>query len=472
MTPPPMPAPRYSPKRDPNNRTEGKQIAIIAEALGKPLMPWQQHVVDVATEVLPNGRYKYPVVLVTVPRQSGKTTLVGPVQLHRIMTNPHIKAFYTAQTGKDARSRFTDLVHLVQESPIAEMFGIRWAAGSEAITTPNGSSLGMFAPGPAALHGETPPLVTLDEIWHHSEARGIELMGAIGPAQITLPRRQLWMISTMGTALSGFMNDYVERGRNGEDGIAYFEWSIDPDADPYDRSAWTFHPALGITIDEIDLAAEANRQSRGEWLRAYCNRLTAATSPTIGEEELEALPLPEPPRRSDVAIAYEVAADGSAASVFAGWRTADGSPAVHLVHRAGGTSWLAPFIRRLSSEWRPRVIAADDGGTTRTITATLTSPPIGSPAKPIEVTTIGARDFAAACQLFLTAARDDRNLEHCHSKAIKTGIAHLVVRTAGDTWRFSRTHSTGPVDAPIAATVALWAYDRIDAPLAKPVLRF
>lgn len=452
--------------------TEGHRIAVIAEALGKPLMPWQRHVADVSTERLPNGRYKYPIVLVTVPRQSGKTTLVGPVQLNRIMSTPRIKAFYTAQTGKDARSRFTDLVSLVQDSPVlSPMFKIRWAAGSEAIVSPNGSRLQTFAPGPAALHGETPPLVTLDEIWHHSEARGVELDGAIGPAQITIPTRQLWMISTMGTALSSYMNEWVRRGRAGEPGIAYFEWSLDPAADPYDPAAWGFHPALGITIEQDDLAAESKRQTRGEWLRAYCNRLTDTVDALIPADDFDALDTPAPPTRSGVALAYEVAADGQSAAVFAGWRTPDGLPAVHVVHHAAGTSWLAPMIRRLREEWRPVAVAADDGGVTRSITAELVAPPNGT-AAPIEVDAVNARDFAAACHQWLAAARDDRTLQHCHSEALSRAVSHAVIRTAGDTWRFSRAHSTGSIAALIASLVAVWAFDRAAAPLPKPVVRF
>lgn len=296
-------------------------------------------------------------------------------------------------------------------------------------------------------------------------------MGAIGPAQITLPHRQIWMISTMGTALSGFMNDYVARGRAGEPGIAYFEWSIDPAADPYDETAWTFHPALGITQQIEDLRAEAVNQKRGEWIRAYCNRLTESTDALVSAEALAALPIPAPPRRSDVAIGYEVAVDGSAASVYAAWRTEDGSPAVHLVHRAGGTAWLAPFIRRIAADWKPRVITADDGGTTRPITAELINP-ADKRTKPVDVSPLGGRDFSSACQQLITAARDHKDLEHDHGDALRKAFAHAVIRSGGDSWRPSRTHSTGPIDALIAAAVALWEFDRQDKPMPKPSLRF
>jgi hypothetical protein len=113
-----MATPKYATRRDPSAPTDGARIARIAQAIGKPFMPWQRLVVDVATEREDSGAYRYEIVMVTVPRQSGKTTLVGPVQLDRVIMNSSIKAFYTAQTGKDARSRFNDLVKLVQASPL------------------------------------------------------------------------------------------------------------------------------------------------------------------------------------------------------------------------------------------------------------------------------------------------------------------------------------------------------------------
>jgi phage terminase large subunit-like protein len=211
-------APRYATERDPAAPSDGKRIAALAKALGKPLMPWQQQVVDVATEHEPDGTYRYEMVLVTVPRQSGKTTLVGPVQLDRILMNDGVKVFYTAQTGKDARSRFNDLVKLMQASPLDAFARYRYAAGSEAITI-GGSSLHIFAPVAAALHGETPPLVTLDEIWEWDEATGDAILeGAIIPAQVTLAgRRQVWMISTAGSAAVGV---HAEVGGPGPGGLA------------------------------------------------------------------------------------------------------------------------------------------------------------------------------------------------------------------------------------------------------------
>ena len=60
-------------------------MAELAKATGRPFMAWQAQVADVALEVDEGGRFCYQLVLVTVPRQSGKTTLFGAVLDHRAL---------------------------------------------------------------------------------------------------------------------------------------------------------------------------------------------------------------------------------------------------------------------------------------------------------------------------------------------------------------------------------------------------
>ena len=457
------PPPRFITPADPTAPTEGRQIARLARALGKPLMPWQRMCVDIATEKTAQGFYKYPRVLITVPRQSGKTTLVGPVQIHRIMTRPNIRAFFTAQTGKDATDRMRDMIQLATGSPLAPLFKPRYAAGSMGLSLANGSRLTTFA-GPANIHGETPHLVTLDEIWKHDQAKGIDFLGAIGPAQATLEgESQVWMISTMGTAESGMMNDLVEQGRAGAPGLFYAEWAMPDGLDPYTpQTWWTFHPALGNTITESYLTKEAADQPLGEWMRAYMNRITQSADPLILADDWTALHV-EPlavPSRSRLAISYEVAPSNESAAVMASWRDLDGAPCTRTLHSAPGTSWLLPFLRWILAEWRPAILAADDGGETRRITDDLTR-------DGYQVFTTGPRDFATACINLLTWARDDKTLKVDSSQALARAVALAVLRPMGESWRFSRKDSPGPIAALIASAIGLWAYDHAED-LGKP----
>jgi hypothetical protein len=63
---------RFLTPRDPSPAHDGPAVARVANALGTPLMPWQRYVADVGGEVDHRGRFVYPLVIVTVPRQSGR----------------------------------------------------------------------------------------------------------------------------------------------------------------------------------------------------------------------------------------------------------------------------------------------------------------------------------------------------------------------------------------------------------------
>lgn len=456
--------PKFATPRDPSKRSDGGRIAAIAESLGRPLMPWQRLVADVATERDADGAYQYEIVLVTVPRQSGKTTLVGPVQLDRIIMNPGIRCFYTAQTGKDARKRFEDLVNLVKSSPFGHKATYKFAAGNEGIMVPGGSELKLFAPGMAALHGETPPLVVLDEIWEYDELLGDAMLeGAIIPAQMTLAgRRQVWMISTAGTAHSTFMRKWVERGRESVrtggrkwPRLAYFEWGLPDGGDPYDPATLEgFHPAVGqtVTVEEL-LAIET---SHANWLRAFCNVWTEVRDPLFSDEHWNSLGEVDPvgkPAKSDLTVTYELAPDDECGAVLASWRDDTGAPCTRVLHAAPGMGWMHDFIVTLVRDWHPAVLGADDGGPTRKLTDMLRRT-LGTDA----VVAVGGRDFGTACESWLTMVRD-RELKHDGSKTMSRGVQHLALKRVGDVTRFSRSESTGPIVGPIGSAIGHWLHD-------------
>lgn len=462
------PAPRFVTYVPPGTPNLGAEIARLARVLGKPLQPWQRLVVDGATSLRPDGTFMFHDVLVSTPRQSGKTTLLGAVLAHRIMTVPGATCYFTAQTGKDGRERMLDLIKLVMASPLAPLFKPRYAAGSEGLELSNRSRLQVFAPGPAALHGTTPHLVALDEIWKHDQVRGTELMGAIGPAQATLgDRSQLWMFSTMGTAQSGFLNGQIAAGRAGADGLFYVEWSMPDDLDAFEPATWwQFHPALGNTITEDYLAREAAKQPLGEWMRAYMNRLTSAIDPLMPADDWDSLavePLQVPSRR-DVAISYDVADGGDSAAVMASWRDTDGVPVIRCLHDAPGTAWLVPYVAALASAWQPAIVAADDGGDTRRITDELRR-------AGLEIRTLMAGEFATSCMALLHGARD-RQLRHDGSMPLARAISVAALQPMGDGLRFSRRKSAGSVAPLIAAAAGLWAFDHREPSLGKPVTRW
>lgn len=418
-------------------------------------MPWQRQVADVAGERLPDGRYAYPIVVVSVPRQSGKTTLLRAVGVSRMLELPDYGVFYTAQTGKDARARWRDLVKKVERSPLAAHARVWQSAGSERLELPNASVFQCFAPKPDALHGYTPPLVMLDEAWSYDSELGEELMGAIKPAQITLPHRQLWIVSTAGTADSDFLHKWIDTALEGAEGVAGFLWSAPDGADIYDPTVWpTFHPALGHTIAPADLAEAAAVHSRAEYERAYGNRRTSTRSHVVAPEtwtdlrlELEPVPL------ESVVLTYDVAHDRTASTILATWQAGD-RIACKIVERRPGLEWVAPRLAEVYAAHPGVTIGADDGGPARLVSRVLVEDH-GVPVEVLNGSSAGTA-FTGWMRLIETG-----RLAHDGDETLAHAVSVLAVRTTGDVVAPSRRHSAGDISPVVAMTTGTYLADRL-----------
>lgn len=482
-------APRYATARSPERPTYGPAIGKLAAAQGTPLMPWQQLVADVAHELLPDGSWAYRLVIITVQRQAGKTTLLGPTNLHRAATRKRAKCWLTAQSRQDARDTMMDVVARVTGSPLAGLFDARRSNGSEGLTcAATGSTFRVFAPSEDALHGKANELVAVDEGWAFDAAQGAALEQAILPT-FTTTGGQLWLVSTAGHGRSTWLREYVERGRAAveagrREGIAYFEWALDPehastvaegvgpDVDPAARAravelVLAAHPAAGITLRPDALVGAMDAMSPGEFLRAYGNVWTAAADRAIAAHLWAACSntVPwTPPQPGLLALAFDVAADRRDGAIVAAWRDTDTGPVrLDVVDAHPGDSWLVPRLRELHARWRPQAIGYDQVGPALDVADQLQR---GG----IELRPTNAREYAAACAGFLSAVTNSQ-LVHRDQVALDEAVAAAATRPMGDgAWAWSRRSSSATIAPLVAATVAAWTYDHRPAPPVRPVV--
>lgn len=475
-----LPDAKHHPARDESWLSEGEEIAALNRARGRHLMPWQRKAIDVATEYRldDQGRrcYRYTEVVITVPRQSGKTDVVGPVQLHRAISRGEPTAcWYTAQTGADARKRMMDLIQFVEESLLRLLFTSTRAAGAEGLKVNGrpGSHVSRFSPTFSALHGEHPHLVTMDEFWHYRKDLGDALDGAIEPGQITLgSRAQTWRISTMGTHASDYMNEIVERGRAGTDSnLCYIEYSLPDGADAFDPEVWPeFHPAVGNTISIGDLQKRAARAETSPariatWKRAYCNVVVASDGSLIDLARWDDLvdDVPSPPRGT-VTYAFEVAPDAVSASILACWRDVDtGRRCVRIFeHRPNPGEWLVPRIMQLMDEYQPRAVAADSAGPASRFVKQLTD--AGR-----DIRTLTYDEYGQATEGLLEAVGEDGDLIQDGTDELRGQAAVAEVRKNNGVRRFSRDGER-PIPSIIAAAVGLYAHEYPEPAAASIVL--
>ena len=446
-------------------------------ALGRPLMPWQQYVANVATERIPDPDrcgacagvwvdrghicpYAYQVVVVSVPRQSGKTLLLSVLLTERCIMSEGHQAFYTAQTGKDARARWQDLVKLIASSPLRDQVRVRRSQGSERLEFPNSSELRVFAPTADSLHGYTPPTVCLDEAFAHTEDEGHELMGAIEPAQQTLAHRQLWLVSTRGTSASVFLHRWIEAGRAGAPGVALFDWGAAEDQDPRDPDDLVaFHPALGLPAGLGNgTTAEGILSSKlpvSEYERAYGNRETVTESHVITPAEWSQLAgVQRPPGDAPLVVTYDVAYDRTAATIGVTWTDDEGQLQHKLVMWQLGVAWVADAVAELVARWGRRVkaVASDDSGPAREVTDQLRLAGLPGGLQPTVMT---SQQLTVAWGELLEGIRTQA-FGHDGDGHLADAAAAVVPRPVLDSAAPSRRHSPGDIAPLMCLLVGLY----------------
>jgi hypothetical protein len=431
-------------------------------------MPWQRYVADVATELVPDPVtgalvYAYRLVIVTVPRQSGKTTLDGAVLDHRALTIPRARVWFTMQSAKDAVDWLIN-EHWPLVAPFGAHVALRRMAGSEHIRwRASGGLIRPFPPNRDALHSKTSDLVMVDEAWRFDQAQGDNIDQAVVPTQATKADAQVWKVSTAGDAASTWWLGTVEAGRaaveaDRRDGIAFFEWSCPDHLDPTDPDSWPiFHPAYGRTVDDAAMFAALDMLGPDGFARAYGNRWVSIAARVIPLDAWrrarladEGVGLPDP---GGLAIGFDVAVDRSDAAIVAAWRDAQGAAVVEVADHRPGVAWVVDRVAELVERWRPRMVAYDAAGPALDIGDALDR-------RHVEVTGLKAREYAGACAAFLTALTlDPPRLFYRPHPALDAAAASAARRALGDAWAWGRRLSSGSLAALTASTVAVWAYD-------------
>jgi phage terminase large subunit-like protein len=150
--------------------------------------------------------------------------------------------------------------------------------GAESIELKNGKRLRFIARSGGSGRGFSADLVILDEAYELGDAA----MAALLPTLSARPNPQIWYTSTAGLPSSSQLGLVRERGLRGDDpSLAFFEWSVDPDAyDPADPACWAqANPGMGIRITPEYIAKERAALAPDEFAR---ERLSIGSYPVDG----------------------------------------------------------------------------------------------------------------------------------------------------------------------------------------------
>lgn len=466
-----MSMPKYATARNPANPTTGAQVELVAQFLNTPLMPWQKLVAEVAGERHAEHpeRARYQTVVVTVPRQSGKTTLIKALMAAVAQANPGCQVYYTAQTRKDAVEKWGELAKQVRKEMGMAPDGkprvkVLEGTGNERIVFRGTESMIMpFAPTVEGIHGKTSPLVVVDEAWAFDQARGDDLMAAFNPVGLTIPHSQVWIISTAGDTRSEWLRSLIDKGRQSVNDpgttTAFFEWSADEQlaaTNLRSDEALAFHPAIGFTQELWKIKALAQNEPDHLYRRSYLNLWpTAAETSIVDLEAWEQLEDVEPKTMPpDVAIGFDVAAGRTGATVYAAWQEGENVHIHRLISKAGA-AWVEKAITHLQETLAPMAVVADDSGNNRPIIEALRRS--GN-----AVYALRPREYASANSEFFARISDGK-IHHDGTSEIIDAFANAVMKPISGGQAISPRHSAGPVDTARAAIAAVYAALNFDS---------
>lgn len=410
-------------------------------------MDWQEQVASVALE-FDGDHPAYRELCLTVPRQSGKTSLILALVVHRALRwgTPQ-RIAYTAQTGHDARKKLLDdWMPILERSKLAPMIDrVYRANGDEAIIFKNGSRVEVLRNSISAGHGRTLDLAIIDEAFaDEDDVREQALL----PTMATRKDAQIVVVSTAGTDRSLYLKRKVEQGRAAVEadtgnGVAYFEWSAEPDDDPFDREVWArCMPALGLTVNEQAVEHAMSTMTVNEFKRSYLNVWSVVDERMIPAKVWNANISAKYAPAGTLSFAVDVALDRSTASIA----VCDQEGRIELIDNRDGVSWVSNRVLELVRRWRGSVVV-DGFGPAGTLLDPLKQ--VG-----VTITIYKTADVIAACGLFYDAALD-KSLKVKADDRLDNAVAGATRRNVGQQWLFQRNVATADI-TPLYAAVLAW----------------
>lgn len=458
-------------KRDESRRTDGAIVAKFAQLLGTPLLPWQRYVADVAGEIDPEtGTYYYDTVILSTPRQCGKSTLVDAVDTRNALWGPDRFIYYLAQTGKDAGDHFKKYLKTLRDSPLSAIT-TRPYLGAGDLRQPfmNGSVIMPKSVTKVAGHGVQGDKITLDEAFSLSEETGNTILDGFMPTMATRLKAtgvqpQLWITSTEGTAESTFFNQRLDACRNGEQSrrTCWFDFGLPDDEDPEDLNAiMRYHPAAGLLWNKAQLA-DFHEQFRGNpagWARAFGNRRDVGIVDRVINADLwdatECRPI-QPAELAGRPVVFGAAVDVDAThtSISAGISEPDGTVTVQLLKVLDGTGGAPGEITRLCDTYHAP-LCMDSRGPNGDLCDRLRALNDANGDPVVRFVDMQAADFLSVGQAFVSGL-ENNTVRHAVDSELDDSAANSARTWSGDAWRVSRRGSTGKTSPLESAILAAW----------------
>jgi hypothetical protein len=448
--------------------SEGERVAGLAEAAGLRLDDWERWVLDQGLGRTADDQWAAFEKALIVSRQNGKGAVLEALELAALFLDDFgvDLILHSAHEFKTASEAFRRVQGRIENHPSfrRRVRQVYLQRGAESIELKNGKRLRFIARSGGSGRGFSADLVILDEAYE----LGDDAMAALLPTLSARPNPQIWYTSTAGLPTSAQLGAVRARALAGDAAsLAFFEWSVDPDAyDPADPACWAqANPGLGIRITPEYIAKERAALAPAEFAR---ERLGVGDYPAAGggwqkisEAAWNACADPRSQAEGRVALAFAVGRDGSSAAIAVAGRRADALGHAELVDPPQpGTAWLVGRVLELADKWDPCVLVMNPAGAAGAFEKELIER--GFSAKPgtgerlLMVT--GTREYAQACGALAEDVKNGRwrflPQQHLGREPLTEAVAGAGTRPLADAWAWSWKDSAADISPLEAVTLA------------------
>lgn len=447
----------------PRAATDGGDAALLMEAYGCRLDPWQRSVVDCWLGRDEGGEYNVTSAGLAVPRQNGKNVCLEARELFGLIClGEHI--LHTAHQVVTSKKSFRRLAAMFTDRRHPEMMAmvknIRWTNGEESIELINGGAIEYATRSRERGRGfDGVSLLVYDEAQELTDDQMEAVMATL--AASSTDTRQI--IYTGTPPYPGCPGEAFRRRRivcTGEPGVhdAWHEWSVEAENVEAialdDRALWAAtNPALGLRLTESFTEEELRtlpadgfaRERLGWW------------SPVLTTKEIFAIPAElwdgckssEKKPEGKTAYGIKFTPDGAQVVLAGAVIPAAGPARISLIEQkptSMGTRWLAQWLNERYSKAACVVIDGRNGADVLVDRIADVWKIKGSVIRP------SGRDVVAAAGTLTDALAEKSVSWYAGQEILRESAVTATRRPIAGGWGFGGDNSP-PIEA---AALALW----------------
>lgn len=447
----------------PRSGTDGGDAALLMEAYGCRLDPWQRSVVDCWLGRDERGDYNVTSAGLSVPRQNGKNVCLeareffGMVVLGEKILHTAHQVVTSKKSFRRLAAMFTDRRHPEVQAMVRN---IRWTNGEEGIELINGGSIEFSTRSRERGRGFAGiGLLVYDEAQELTDEQMEAVMATL--AASATKNRQIIYTGTPpypGAPGAAFRRRRVLCTEDPGSHDAWHEWSVEAESveaiDIEDRALWArTNPAMGIRLTEDFTAEEMATLGRDGFARErlgwWSPVLVREADYAIQADVWDACRSEDPKPDGKTAYGVKFSADGSDVCLCGAVIPAAGPARISLIERkptSMGTRWLAQWLNERYGRASCVVIDGRNGADVLVDRIADTWLIKGSVVRP------SARDVVAAAGTLTDALAEKSVSWFAGQEMLRDSAVTATRRPISGGWGFG-----GENAAPIeAAALALW----------------